>query len=80
MEFKITAQEAKDMAQFEEEVGCDIGAGPDMGVHLGLAMPLATIEDGIALALSQVDRKKLMELLINFSSFPLLGVLGVLAV
>jgi len=54
MEFKITEEEAREMARFEEEVGGDISAGPDWGVHLGSVM---------ALALNQVDRAKLMELL-----------------
>ncbi len=34
MEFKITEAEAREMARFEEEVGCDISAGPDWGIHL----------------------------------------------
>ena len=33
MEFKITEAEAREMARFEEEVGCDISAGIDWGVH-----------------------------------------------
>lgn len=35
MEFKITEAEAREMARFEEEVGCDISAGPDWGIHFG---------------------------------------------
>jgi hypothetical protein len=38
MEFKITAEEALEMARFEESVGCDISAGPDYGIHLGELM------------------------------------------
>jgi hypothetical protein len=35
MEFKITEAEAREMARFEEEVGCDISAGPDWGIQFG---------------------------------------------
>jgi hypothetical protein len=41
MEFKITEAEAREMAKFEEEVGCDISAGPDWGVNLDRVMELA---------------------------------------
>jgi hypothetical protein len=34
MEFKITEAEAREMAKFEEEVGCDPSAGADWGIHL----------------------------------------------
>jgi hypothetical protein len=56
MEFKITEAQARAMARFEEEAGCDISAGPDYGVHLGKVM---------ALALNQVevDRGKFVDLL-----------------
>jgi hypothetical protein len=54
MEFKITAEEALEMARFEEEVGCEISAGPDYGIHLA---------EVLELVLHQVDRGKLVELL-----------------
>lgn len=38
MEFQITAAEAREMARFEEGVGCDISAGPDWGIHFGKVM------------------------------------------
>ena len=38
IEFKITAAEACEMARFEEEVGCDISAGADWGIHFGKVM------------------------------------------
>jgi hypothetical protein len=34
MEFKISEAEAREMADFEESVGCDVSAGPDWGIHL----------------------------------------------
>jgi hypothetical protein len=34
MKFEITEAEAREMAKFEEEVGCDVSAGPDWGIHL----------------------------------------------
>lgn len=40
MEFKITEAEAREMAQFEKEVGCDISAGPDWGIHFGKVIDL----------------------------------------
>jgi hypothetical protein len=40
MEFKITEAEAREMARFEEEVGCDISAGPDWGVHFDKVIEL----------------------------------------
>jgi serine/threonine protein phosphatase PrpC len=56
MEFKITEAEARAMARFEEEVGCNLSAGPDYGIHLGKVM---------ALALNQVevDREDFVALL-----------------
>jgi hypothetical protein len=33
MKFEITEAEAREMAKFEEEVGCDVSAGPDWGIH-----------------------------------------------
>jgi hypothetical protein len=41
MEFKITEAEAREMAQLEEECGCDISAGPDWGIHLDKVLALA---------------------------------------
>jgi hypothetical protein len=41
MEFKITEAEAREMAKFEEEVGCDLSAGADWGVNLDRVMELA---------------------------------------
>ena len=40
MEFKITEAEAREMAKFEEEAGCDISAGADWGIHLDRVMGL----------------------------------------
>ena len=52
MEFKITEAEAREMARFEEEVGCDISAGPDWGVHfdkvINLVLEQANIDDSPA--------------------------------
>lgn len=56
MEFKITEAQARAMARFEEEVGCDISAGPDYGIHLGKVMVLA-------LQPVEVDREKFIEFL-----------------
>jgi hypothetical protein len=41
MEFKITEAEARAMAEFEAEVGVDISAGADWGIHLDRVMELA---------------------------------------
>jgi hypothetical protein len=41
MEFKITEAEAREMAKFEEEVGCDLSAGTDWGIHFDKVMELA---------------------------------------
>ncbi|MBC7824383.1 MAG: hypothetical protein H7126_10965 [Candidatus Parcubacteria bacterium] len=54
MKFTVTEAEAREMAQFEVEVGCDISAGPSWGIHLDKALELA---------LNSVDRIKLIELL-----------------
>lgn len=54
MKFTVTEAEAREMAQFEAEVGCDISAGPNWGIHLDKALELA---------LNSVDRVKLVELL-----------------
>jgi hypothetical protein len=54
MKFTVTEAEAREMARFEEEVGCDISAGRDYGSHLDKVMEVA---------LHQVDREKIMELL-----------------
>jgi hypothetical protein len=54
MEFKITEAEAREMAKFEEEVGCDISAGADWGIHL---------DKVIELALNPVERGKFIDLL-----------------
>jgi hypothetical protein len=54
MAFKITEAQARSMARFESEAGCDISAGPDYGVHLGQVMTLA---------LHPVDREKFVDLL-----------------
>ncbi len=34
MKFTVTEEEAREMARFEAEVGCDISAGADWGIHL----------------------------------------------
>jgi hypothetical protein len=49
MEFKITEAEAREMARFEEAVGCDISAGPDWGVHF---------DKVVELVLNQGDNQK----------------------
>jgi hypothetical protein len=54
MAFKITEAQARSMARFESEAGCEISAGPDYGIHLGEVM---------ALALHPVDREKFVDLL-----------------
>jgi hypothetical protein len=54
MEFKVSEAKARAMARLEREAGCDISAGPDYGIHLGKVMELA---------LHQVDRGQLIELL-----------------
>jgi hypothetical protein len=54
MEFKISEAQARAMARFEEEAGCEISVGPDYGVHLDKVM---------ALALYPLDREPLVELL-----------------
>lgn len=54
MAFKITEAQARSMARFESEAGCEISAGLDYGVHLGEVM---------ALALHPVDREKFVDLL-----------------
>jgi hypothetical protein len=54
MEFKITEAEAREMAKFEEEAGCDLSAGADWGIHL---------DKVIELALNPVARGKFIDLL-----------------
>jgi hypothetical protein len=54
MEFKFTEAEAREMARFEEEVGCDISAGPDWGVHF---------DKVIELVLNQGDNQQSLDLL-----------------
>jgi hypothetical protein len=41
MEFQITEAEAREMAKFEGEVGCDLSAGADWGIHLDKVIELA---------------------------------------
>lgn len=41
MKFTVTEEEAREMAQFEEEAGCDISAGVDWGIHLDKVLELA---------------------------------------
>jgi hypothetical protein len=54
MAFKITEAQARSMAWFESEAGCEVSAGPDYGIYLG---------DVMALALHPVDREKFVDLL-----------------
>lgn len=54
MEFKITEAEARAMAKLEEEVGSDLSAGADWGIHLDRVMELA---------LNRVDLSKFIDLL-----------------
>lgn len=53
MEFKVTEEEAREMARFEAETNCDISAGPDWGIHL---------DKVIELALHQVNPSQLVDL------------------
>jgi hypothetical protein len=46
MEFKMTEAEAREMARFEEAVGCDISAGPDWGVHFEKVIELVLNQGG----------------------------------
>jgi hypothetical protein len=43
--FKITEAEAREMAEFEAEVDCDLSAGADWGIHLDQVMELALNQD-----------------------------------
>jgi hypothetical protein len=62
MEFKITEAEAREMATLEEEVGCDISAGADWGIHLDKVIELAL--NPIDLALPNLhERGKFIDLL-----------------
>jgi hypothetical protein len=54
MEFKVTAEEALEMAKFEAEANCDISAGTDWGTHLDQVM---------AVALNQINLAQLIEVL-----------------
>ena len=54
MKFTITEAEAREMARFEEETGCDISAGADWGIHF---------DQVLEVTLNRVDRAKLIELL-----------------
>jgi hypothetical protein len=56
MDFKITEEQARTMALLEEEVGCDISAGPDYGSHLDRVLELA---------IYQVDLARLISLLLD---------------
>ena len=54
MKFTVTEEEAREMARFEAEVGCDISAGADWGIHLDKVLEMT---------LNRLDRVKLTELL-----------------
>lgn len=54
MKFTVTEEEAREMARFEAEVGCDISAGADWGMHL---------DSLLERALNHVDQVKLIEFL-----------------
>ncbi|KYC37577.1 hypothetical protein WA1_39600 [Scytonema hofmannii PCC 7110] len=54
MEFKISEEHARAMAQIEEEANCDIGAGFDWGANLG---------EFLASTNCYIDHRKLLELL-----------------
>ena len=45
MKFIITEKEAREMAAFEESVGCDISAGLDWGIHLGKVLEFVLNQD-----------------------------------
>ena len=63
MEFKITEAEAHEMARFEEEVGCDISAGADWGIHfnkvIDFVLEQANLDDSPALDKVGIDRTKI---------------------
>ena len=52
MEFTVTEEEAREMARFEAEVGCDISAGADWGIHLDKVLEMT---------LNRVDQVELKE-------------------
>ncbi|KAM3096140.1 hypothetical protein ACKFKF_23415 [Phormidesmis sp. 146-12] len=54
MKFTVTEAEARQMAQFEEEVNCDISAGSDWG---------SDFDQVLELVLTQIDNAKLTELI-----------------
>jgi hypothetical protein len=54
MEFRITAEEAIEMAKLEAEAHCDMSAGAEWGSHLDQVM---------AFALNQVNPAPLVEVL-----------------
>lgn len=60
MKFTVTKEEAREMAQFEEEAGCDISAGADWGIHLDKVLELALEQTELVPQRLQV---KLVELL-----------------
>jgi hypothetical protein len=62
MKFTVTAEEAREMAQFEEEAGCDISAGSDWGIHLDQVMALA-LRQSEPIPVSQKLRSELTEVL-----------------
>lgn len=60
MKFTVTEEEAREMAQFEEETGCDISAGADWGIHLDKVLELALHQSS---SVPQKLRVQLVELL-----------------
>ncbi|NJR32080.1 MAG: hypothetical protein HC778_03445 [Chamaesiphon sp. CSU_1_12] len=62
MEFKITEAEVREMAEFEEEVGCDISAGADWGIHLDKVIEIALNPVDLGEPMLR-DREKFIDLL-----------------
>jgi DNA-binding response OmpR family regulator len=60
MKFTVTEEEAREMAQFEEEAGGDISAGTDWRIHLDKVLELALEHTELV---PQRLRVKLVELL-----------------
>jgi hypothetical protein len=52
VEFKITEAEAREMAKFEEEAGCDLSAGADWGSHFDKVISLVLEQPNIDASLA----------------------------
>jgi hypothetical protein len=62
MEFKITEAEARAMAVFEAEVGGDLSAGADWGIHLDRVMELA-LDSKHRMLPDRIEHSKFVDLL-----------------